>query len=141
MFYEVGVSVEEARKLLTRQVENLEELARFIAAHVASVVLDDPAVVSDRRFVEGLDPAALVFDPEAFTREWAQCRAERPDEGTAGATMEEPYEWSIDPRVLDRFRSGDALAAAGPAAPGHEQGDEALAMPAGAGREELQEVS
>ena len=141
MFYEVGVSVEEARKLLTRQVENLEELARFIAAHAASVVLDDPAVVSDRRFVELLDPAALVFDPEAFARQWSECRAERRDESAAAATMDEPYEWSIDPRVLDRFRSGDAVAAAGPAAPGHDHGDEALAMPAGAGREELQEVS
>jgi flavin-dependent dehydrogenase len=142
MFYEVGVTVDEARKLLARQVDNLEELARFIAAHAASVVLGDPAVATDRRFVAGLDPAALVFDPEAFARRWAECRAERRAEGPVAGTAEEPYPWSIDPRVLDRFRSGDAVAAAGPAAPGHEQGDEALAMPAaGAGREELQEVS
>ncbi|HUP43334.1 MAG TPA: hypothetical protein VM599_09000 [Thermoanaerobaculia bacterium] len=141
-FYEIGVSVDEARRILTRQVENLEELARFIAAHAASVVLGDPAVATDRRFVAGLDPAALAFDPEAFARRWAECRAERREEGAAAGTAEEPYPWSIDPRVLDRFRSGDAMAAAAPAAPGHEQGDEALAMPAaGAGREELQEVS
>ncbi|HUP43051.1 MAG TPA: hypothetical protein VM599_07565, partial [Thermoanaerobaculia bacterium] len=104
------------------------------------VVLDDPAVVSDRRFVEGLDPAALVFDPEAFARRWAECRAERRAAGPAAGPAEEPYPWSIDPRVLDRFRSGGSSGSA----------DDALAaMPAGAlaglgggpAEEELQEVS
>lgn len=135
-FYEVGVTVDEARKLLTRQVENLEELARFIAAHAASVVLDDPAVAIDRRFVEGIDPAALSFDPEAFARRWAECRAAV----SAAEMAQEPYAWSLDPTVLDRFR---------PAGRGGAAGEELGEMPAGSAsglagalpEERLQEVS
>ena len=161
MFYEVGVGIDEARKLLARQVENLEEMARFIAAHVASVVLEDPAVVADRRFVEGLDPAELAFDPEGFARRWQECQAEREAAEAAGEMAGEPYEWSIDPAVLDRFHAGrgrsgsdeamgsadeDGRAAAvgalaGGALPDLDSGRDGLAGAAERSREELQEVS
>lgn len=98
-FYEVGVSVDEAKKILGRQVGNLEELARFIGAHVASVVLDDRKVLTNRKFVEGLDIAGLVFDPQAMRRRWAAC-----------AGHDDLYHWSFDPFVMDRFRT-PALAA------------------------------
>ena len=106
-FYEVGVSVEEARRILTRQVENLEELARLIGAHAASVVLDDPRVVTSRRFVEGMDPAALAFDPEAFAERWRACLAEEEAAGEGGEA--EPWRWSFDAGVLDRFRTDGSM--------------------------------
>ncbi len=93
-FYEVGVSVDEAKAILARQVDNLKTLARFIGAHVASVVLDDPRVVTHRRFVEGLDVANLEFDPEAMRRRWQACSSDQ-----------ELYVWPFDPFVLDRFRT------------------------------------
>jgi hypothetical protein len=98
-FYQVGVSVPEAREILARQVENLEQLARFIAAHVASVVLGEPRVVENRRFVERVDVADLRFDPEAMAEQWAGC-----------AGSEERWRWSFDPRIMDRFRSPEEVA-------------------------------
>ena len=93
-FYQVGVEVNEAKEILGRQVENLKELARFIGAHVASVVLEDPRVLSSRAFVEGLDVAALDFDPESLRRRWQACAGDL-----------ELYPWPFDPSVMDRFRT------------------------------------
>jgi flavin-dependent dehydrogenase len=107
-FYEVGVSVDEAKRILAEQVASLEELARFLVAHVASVVVGAPEAVRDRRFVAAIDLAGVRFDPETFERRWAECLA-------AGGQGTEEWEWSLDPSVLDRFRApqGESGAAAG----------------------------
>ncbi len=91
---------------------NAEELARFISAHVASVVLEDERVLTNRRFVESIDTADLRFDPEAARRQYESCR-----------DSTEIYEWSFDPFVMAPFRAdpvsdreaadGDRLVAAG----------------------------
>ncbi len=94
-FYKVGVEVDEAKRILAAQVDNLREMARFIAAHVASVVLDDRRVLTNRRFVQGIDIPGLHFDPDGWRRRWAEC-AESDDE---------PWEWSFDPFVMDRFHA------------------------------------
>lgn len=94
-FYRIGVSVEEAKQVLAEQVEHLEELARFLVAHAASVVLGAPEVVTNRRFVAGIELDAIRFDPEDFARRWALC----------DAAEVERWEWSFDPSVLDRFRA------------------------------------
>jgi hypothetical protein len=104
-FYEIGVTVEEARRVLARQVGNLQELARFLVAHVASVALDEPRGVRSRRFVEGIDLEAIRFEPESWAARWAECR-----DGAGGG---EAQEWSFDPGVLDRFRTA-ARRAVGP---------------------------
>ena len=96
-FYEVGVSVEEARRILAGQVENLQELARFLVAHVASVVLGEPRLVTSRRFVEGIELDAVRFEPEAWARRWAGCAGDP-----------EVWEWSFDPDVLTRFRAPES---------------------------------
>ena len=93
-FYRVGAGVDEAKRTLGEQVESLRELARFIAAHVASVLVGDPAVRTNRRFVEALDVDDLAFDPEATRRRWRGCRDDK-----------ELYPWSFDPAVMDRFRT------------------------------------
>lgn len=95
-FYEVGVDVDEAKRILARQVANLEELARFIGAHVASVVLDDKRVLTNREFVEGLDIQTLDFDPQAMRRRYDAC-----------VNDEELYPWPFDPYVMARFRAGE----------------------------------
>lgn len=95
-FYEMGVGVEGARRVLAGQLENLDELARFIAAHVASVVVGDPRVRTSRRFVDAIDPAALAFDPAGWRARWEEIAA-------GGAEADEPWTWSFDPRVMDRF--------------------------------------
>jgi flavin-dependent dehydrogenase len=72
-FYDVGVTTEEALVLLDGHMANLEEMAQFIATYVAAAVLADPAALTDRAFVNGLDPARLVFDPPAFRARYAAC--------------------------------------------------------------------
>jgi flavin-dependent dehydrogenase len=107
-FYEIGVTVEEARRILARQVGNLQELARFLVAHVASSVLDDPRVLRSRRFVDGIDLEAIEFEPEAWAARWAE---------VVDAGGHETQEWSFDPGVLDRFRTPAAPAAPADYAP------------------------
>lgn len=120
-FYDVGVDVDEAKALLGEHLDNLETLARWTLAHVASVVLGEPAVLTDRAFVEAVDPAAMRFDPEGWARRWSEIG------GTAG-----DVEWGFDPAVLrdaglagsthvppdhmrtDQPAAGDAEPAAGP---------------------------
>jgi 2-polyprenyl-6-methoxyphenol hydroxylase-like FAD-dependent oxidoreductase len=92
-FYRVGVSVEEARDVLDEQLANLSELARFVYAHVSSVVLEDERVLTDRAYVGGLDLNNFRFDPEEMRERYAACA------GTAGT-----YEWRFDPSVLRRLR-------------------------------------
>ena len=91
-FYRVGLSVEEARRELSAQLANLEELARLVAARVASVVLDEPEALTDRGFVESLDPSRLDFDPEGWRERFDARRADAGD-----------YPWTFDPRPIERF--------------------------------------
>lgn len=91
-FYRVGVSVEEARRVLTDQIDNVEELARFIAARIASVVLGEPGLIVDRDFVAGIDPDELAFAPAEWRRRWA-----------ASSRAGRPWKWRFDASVLDVF--------------------------------------
>jgi flavin-dependent dehydrogenase len=103
-FYDVGVSVEEARRILAEQVDGIEELGRFILAWTAAMVLGDKRAFTNREFVEGLDLAGGELDPAAIRRRWRECQG-------SSAT----WEWSFDPLVLERFETPpvEAAAAAG----------------------------
>jgi hypothetical protein len=67
-------------------------MVRLIAARAAAVVLDEPRALTNRRFVEGIDPEDLRFDPDAMARRWAGC-----------AGSDELYDWPFDPHVLRVF--------------------------------------
>lgn len=90
-FFDVGLDTDEARKVLNDQMTNLEELARFLAARIASVVLAEPAVQNDAEFVSGLELDRLSFDPADFARRWA------------ASTKTERQAWSFDSGVLEVF--------------------------------------
>jgi flavin-dependent dehydrogenase len=90
-FYCVGASVEEAGRLFDRHLASLDELARFIVAHVSSVVLNDRGVLTSAPFVAGIDLERQRFDP-------AEMRRRHTGPGVR-------HEWSFDPFVLDRFRA------------------------------------
>jgi len=98
-FYEVGVSVSEARAVLNDQLANLEEFARFIAARVAAVVLDAPEALTNAAFVAGLDIRRLGFDPERWRAAWIDAR----DETAIHA-------WSFDHTVIERFENRHRVA-------------------------------
>jgi flavin-dependent dehydrogenase len=91
-FYKVGVSVDDAREILDEQLANTTELARFTAVHIYAAVLDDPAVLRNRAFVESLDLERLQFAPEAMRLQY---------EAHASAT--EPYPWKWNPDAAARF--------------------------------------
>ncbi len=97
-FYEVGVEIDQAKRILAQQLENLEEMALWVAAHVAAVVLEEPQAVENRQFVEGFRIQRLQFDGEDFRRRWAECES-----------CEESYPWRLDPRVMDCFRSASEV--------------------------------
>jgi flavin-dependent dehydrogenase len=104
-FYRVGVSVEQARRVLNEQLDNVEELARFIVARVASVVLGEPELIHDRDFVAAIDPSELAFAPEEWRRRHA-----------ASSRSGERWQWGFDPTVMEVFPSAGRPAVAVPAA-------------------------
>lgn len=94
MFYEVGVSVNDALNLLNRRLDDLDELARFIIAYLTSRVLRDASVLLNRGFILQLDLGATTFDPKSLAEQY------RPF-----AARSNTYQWSIDPYVMERFRT------------------------------------
>jgi hypothetical protein len=62
LFYQVGIAPEAAVELLTRAKLQLDEFARYIVAHVSSVVSANPAWLTDRTMIDGLDIADIRFD-------------------------------------------------------------------------------
>lgn len=96
-FYKVGISVDEAKRVMNEQLENLEEMARFVGCHVAAVMLDEPRIKTSRAFAESLDLDLLETDPEAMRVRWEKHRDDK-----------RRMSWSLDPCVLDKFRpAGD----------------------------------
>ena len=93
-FYRVGVTVDEAREVLDEQLASLLGLARFVVAHVHSVVLGDSAVLTNRSFVESIDLDNFSFDETEMRERYA-----------AHAENDEQYVWPFDPSVLARFRT------------------------------------
>lgn len=91
-FYKMGLSSEAARRVLDEQLSSLDELARFIVAHVAGVVTRDPRAHSEA-FVRGIDFEGLVFDEAALRARVADVDRSSP-----------PCAWSAPPPCLRRFR-------------------------------------
>lgn len=99
-FYRVGVSVEESRQILDEQLTSLREMARFVAAQICASVLGDLRVLTNRRFVEGLDINRLNFDPEEIRESYRACEDSIED-----------YPWTLDPHVLRRLIEAQSVRA------------------------------
>jgi flavin-dependent dehydrogenase len=91
-FYQTGVSVDEARRVLDQQLDNLKEMARFIVAHISAAVLGDERALVNRPFVEGIDLHRLRFDVSEMCDRYGSCK----DSSAV-------YAWSFDPKVLHCF--------------------------------------
>ena len=94
-FYKVGVGRDEARRVLDEQLENLRDLARWTAAHVAAAVLDDPRAATNAAYVRGIDIENLQFDPAAMEKRLAEACRE----------SDETYVWRFEVPCMKRFRS------------------------------------
>ncbi len=104
-FYKVGVTPQEARRVLDEQLASLEEFARYIIAWVCSRVLDDPSALHNRAFIESLDIKDFAFDVARIRQAYA-----------VYADSSEIYRWPFDADVMDMFR-GDVLAGGGMGTP------------------------
>jgi flavin-dependent dehydrogenase len=94
-FYKVGIGMDEARQVLDDQLENLRDLARWTAAHVAAAVLDDERAATNAAFIRGIDIDNLQFDPEDMAKRLeAACRE-----------TDEAYAWRFEVPCMKRFRT------------------------------------
>jgi flavin-dependent dehydrogenase len=90
-FYCVGVTEEEAFRILDDHLRNLRELARYLVARITANVVKDESVLTNRRFVEAIDLKNLRFDPAQMRKDVGCCASER-----------ETYQWSFHPSGLSR---------------------------------------
>ena len=99
LFYEVGLSQEDAEMVFEKHILRLKEFARWILAHVHAVVLDDPGVLHNASFLNSLKLRETVFDPERMRAAYA-----------AHAGNTEMYHWNLDPCALETFlHCGDKM--------------------------------
>jgi flavin-dependent dehydrogenase len=63
LIYEIGLSPGESIRLLRQHIANIEELARFIAAYVYSVVLADESLLENEELRTRIMTEELHFDP------------------------------------------------------------------------------
>ena len=97
-FYKVGVTPEEARRVLDEQLAHLEELARWVYAYVAATVTGDERALTHPDFVGAIDTEELVFAPAQMAERLAAC----------GET-DERWAWGFAPPSLQRFRGEGAM--------------------------------
>ena len=92
LFYQVGVSAESALDLLDEHLASLKEFARYIVAHVASRVVGQKALLTNRAFIETIRLNQFSFDPETMRRSWA-----------SAVSQPKQFQWSFDHQVLFPF--------------------------------------
>ena len=92
LFYEAGLSAEEALDVADHHVIRLREFARYILAHVHASVIGDRAVLTNAPFIRSLKLSGTEFDPEQMKAAYAPY-----------SEASEMYEWNLNPFVLDRF--------------------------------------
>jgi flavin-dependent dehydrogenase len=98
-FYEVGVNLEEAERILDDHLGNLKEFARFIYAYISSQILEDESVILNRAFVKSIKLKSFDFDPESIRENYRKCR-----------TSDTVYKWKLDPHGMRKFAIQTELA-------------------------------
>jgi flavin-dependent dehydrogenase len=89
-FYCVGVTEDEACRILDQQLTSLSELARLIVARIAGTVLADETVPTNRHFIESIDLENLCFDPGQLRKHAARCNTGLLEVGTSALTSGSP---------------------------------------------------
>jgi hypothetical protein len=92
LFYEVGLSPDEAIEVVERHLDRLREFARYILAYVHASVLGNRDALTNASFVSSISLRNTVFDPERMKDAYVPY---------AGST--ERYPWTLDSSALERF--------------------------------------
>jgi len=98
MFYQVGLSRDEAEQALERHLGRLKEFARYILAHVHAVVLGDRRVLTNSPFVSSLKLGDTVFDVEQMRAAYAPF-----------AESTEIYPWTLNAFALEPFLPSERM--------------------------------
>ena len=69
LFYQVGLSASETIDTINQNMANVERLARFIAAYIYSLVVDNHGLLMSKEFVDSLELENLRFDPPAMRQQ------------------------------------------------------------------------
>lgn len=93
-YYKTGLSIDAVEEELEGHLNNLREFTRFIYVYVSSIVVGDNQALLNRAFVSGIKLSSHSFNPEALRQTYA---------GYAGCS--ETYDWSVDPFVMEKFRT------------------------------------
>jgi hypothetical protein len=100
LFYQIGLSVEQAEETLEMHVEKMREFARYILAHVYAVVVGDKRALLNAPFIASLKLRDTAFDPEKMRAVWATHK-----------DSEEMHQWNnLNPWVLESFIPDQAAA-------------------------------
>ncbi len=70
LFYQVGLTREEAVDALNRQFMSLKGFARWIIAQVYSIVLDEPMLACDADFIAAIKLRDIRFDPQRMRSDY-----------------------------------------------------------------------
>jgi flavin-dependent dehydrogenase len=93
-FYRVGVSLPEAAGVLNDQLNNTKELARFIVAHIYSVVASDPTALFNQDLVKSIDLQNCDFDAGRILEQYAM-----------HSECKRTWQWSFDPTAIRHFQT------------------------------------
>ncbi len=92
LFYQIGLTVEEAEDQTEKHVERMREFARYIYAHIYAVILGDKRVLLNAAFIKSLKLRETKFDPEAMRAHYEPF-----------ADSEDVYDWKLNPYALEAF--------------------------------------
>jgi flavin-dependent dehydrogenase len=98
LFYEIGMTAEEAERQIDMHVDRMREFARYIYAHVCASVLRDKKALLNASFIRSLKLRRTVFDIEAIRRAYEP-----------HAACGEIYDWKLNPFALETFIPTSAM--------------------------------
>ncbi|HXJ39674.1 MAG TPA: hypothetical protein VNH18_10375 [Bryobacteraceae bacterium] len=92
LFYEIGLTGEQAEDVLELHVERLREFAKYIVAQVYASVLGEKRVLLNAPFIASIKLREATFDPEKMREHYAMY-----------ADSDEVHQWNLNPFVLENF--------------------------------------
>ena len=92
LFYEIGLTLEQAEDQTEKHVERMREFARYIYAHVYAAMLGDKRVLLNAAFIKSLRLKDVKFDPDAMRSHYEPF-----------AESEKVYDWKLNPFALEPF--------------------------------------
>jgi flavin-dependent dehydrogenase len=94
LFYQVGLSANEAGEVLVQKSHQLTEFARYLVTHICASVAGDGSLLNNRLFIEQINLDSFTFDAEGICRQVACSKETTPS-----------YSWGFDAERLLRIRS------------------------------------